>query len=376
MNSSTLNTQVVDESSVHEMVVIHRIFRRGFPLLADLVRRCPEGHSGRAQSIAEHADFMISGLHNHHSAEDDGLWPLLLERARPHADLVHRMEQQHHVIGEYISRAQGLLTSWRVTPTTSSGNDLAGTFVQLSQALAEHLDDEEIHILPLVSRHITAAEWRTLGDAPFAKFTNDEKLIALGQMLDVATPDEAASFLSKLPPSIRLIWQLAGRRRYVRYLRRVHGQDRPAVRRWMRRANRLGVALYRRSGGRIGGTAKGVPVLLLTVPGRRTGTPHTVPVAYLHHDNAYLVAGSGGGFKAEPQWFRNLRAAQRVHIQTGANGYDASCRIAEADERDRLWHGVVLPQVPFFTTYQQRSGRLIPLAILSVEQRDENQRGG
>ena len=236
---------------------------------------------------------MISGLHNHHSAEDDGHWPLLLERARPHADLVHRMEQQHHVIGEYISRAQGLLTGWRVTPTTSSGNDLAGTFVQLSQALAEHLDDEEIHILPLVSRHITAAEWRTLGDTAFAKFTNDEKLIALGQMLDVATPDEAASFLSKLPPSIRLIWQLAGRRRYVRYLRRVHGQDRPAVRRWMRRANRLGVALYRRSGGRIGGTAKGVPVLLLTVPGRRTGTPHTVPVAYLHHDNAYLVAGAG-----------------------------------------------------------------------------------
>lgn len=63
----------------------------------------------------------------------------------------------------------------------------------------------------------------------------------------------------------------------------------------LRLANTLAVSLYRRSGGKIGGTAKGVPVILLTVPGRRTGTPHTVPVASFEHDGGYLVTGTPAG---------------------------------------------------------------------------------
>lgn len=55
------------------------------------------------------------------------------------------------------------------------------------------------------------------------------------------------------------------------------------MQRVMRLANSAAVGLCRRSGGRIGGSAKGVDVLLLTVPGRRTGKPFTVPVAYLAH---------------------------------------------------------------------------------------------
>lgn len=55
------------------------------------------------------------------------------------------------------------------------------------------------------------------------------------------------------------------------------------------------MSLYRRSGGRIGGSAKGVDVLLLTVAGRRTGKPHTVPVAYLEHGDGYLVTASVAG---------------------------------------------------------------------------------
>ncbi len=67
------------------------------------------------------------------------------------------------------------------------------------------------------------------------------------------------------------------------------------MRRAMRAVNALAVSLYRRSGGRIGGSAKGVDVLLLTVAGRRTGKPHTVPVAYLEHGDGYLVTASVAG---------------------------------------------------------------------------------
>lgn len=366
---AALDTPPDDIVPVHEMVVIHRIFRQEFARVARLARRCPDAHVGWASSIAEHADFVMAALHHHHSTEDELLWPLLLERARPHADLVHRMEGQHEAVAAGLERARGRLASWRVRPTAESGQEVADCIDELSAALVEHLDDEELHILPIVSHHLTPAEWEEIGERSFAKFSNAEKLIALGLMLDVATPEEATSFLAGLPPPIRLIWILSGRRRYSRYIGRVEGRFNPALHRWMRRANRVAVALYRSSRGRIGGRAKGIPVLLLTVPGRRTGLPRTVPVGYLRHEGGFLVAGTAGGSTVEPQWFGNLRAATRVRLEFGGAAVSAGCRTIEGDERDRLWRDVVLPQAPVFGTYEKRCARPIPLAVLTPEPR-------
>lgn len=137
------------------------------------------------------------------------------------------------------------------------------------------------------------------------------------------------------------------------------------LRRLFRGANHLAVALYRRSGGRIGGSAKGIPVLLITAPGRRTGSPHTVPVAYIEHDGGYIVTGSAGGTKAEPQWFRNVRATRWVRIEIGHEGYDAEVLVPEPADRDLLWHDVVLERAPFFAKYQEKAGRIIPVAVLT-----------
>ncbi|HEY3436173.1 MAG TPA: nitroreductase/quinone reductase family protein [Actinotalea sp.] len=137
------------------------------------------------------------------------------------------------------------------------------------------------------------------------------------------------------------------------------------VRRIMRAANAMSVATYRRSGGRLGGTARGVPVLLLTVRGRSSGTPRTAPVAYFDHGGAYLVVGSGGGMKAEPQWMRNLRVAQTAHIRVGRDERDVEVRITDPAERDELWRTVVVARAPSFAAYEQKSGRTIPIAVLT-----------
>ncbi|MEV4145583.1 nitroreductase family deazaflavin-dependent oxidoreductase [Amycolatopsis sp. NPDC049691] len=129
-----------------------------------------------------------------------------------------------------------------------------------------------------------------------------------------------------------------------------------------RLANKLAVALYRRGLGR---TAKRRPVLLLTVAGRRTGSPHTVPVAYFDHDGGYLVAASAGGAKREPQWFRNIRAADDAQVRVGDRARDVDVRIPDAAERDRLWRDVVLRRAPFFADYERKSGRTIPLCLLT-----------
>jgi deazaflavin-dependent oxidoreductase (nitroreductase family) len=139
-----------------------------------------------------------------------------------------------------------------------------------------------------------------------------------------------------------------------------------AVRRLMRAGNSLAVFLYRRSNGRIGGTARGgTPVLLLTVLGRKTGTPHTTPVSYFEDQGGYVVTGTAGGTKQDPQWFHNLRAGSRAHVELGPRHVDVDVHVASGAERDRLWREVVLARAPTFATYEDKSGRMIPVAVLT-----------
>jgi len=139
-----------------------------------------------------------------------------------------------------------------------------------------------------------------------------------------------------------------------------------ALRTVMRTGNRLGVTLYRRSGGRIGGKGGGgVPVLLLTVAGRRTGQPRTTPVGYFEHEGGYLVVGSASGLPQDPQWFKNLRKASRASVQIGRVEQEVSVRVLPREERDRLWQTVVLARILRFAKYETKTTRTIPLALLT-----------
>ena len=135
----------------------------------------------------------------------------------------------------------------------------------------------------------------------------------------------------------------------------------------MRTAGKLAVTLYRRSGGKIGGKALGgAPVLLLTVAGRRTGQPHTTAVSYFDHLGGYVVVGSAGGTPDDPQWFRNLRKATRAVVEVGRAGRQTvDVRVLTGAERDTVWQDVVLARVPAFAKYETKSGRAMPLALLT-----------
>jgi deazaflavin-dependent oxidoreductase (nitroreductase family) len=139
----------------------------------------------------------------------------------------------------------------------------------------------------------------------------------------------------------------------------------PVANKVMAAGNRAAAWVYRRTKGRVGGSAKGVPVLLLTVPGRKSGTLRTVPVAYFEHGNGYLVAASAGGAKTDPQWIHNLGAAGKAHVTVFKDQHDVDARIADRAERDKLWEEVVLAQAPFFAKYEEKFGRTIPIALLT-----------
>jgi F420H(2)-dependent quinone reductase len=123
-------------------------------------------------------------------------------------------------------------------------------------------------------------------------------------------------------------------------------------------------SLYRGSGGRVMGTVRGMPVLLITIAGRKTGAMHTTPVLYLEDDGEYVVTGSGSGSPKEPQWFKNLRRADDAQIQVGSRRLAVNVDVVEGAQREILWQ-LLLVRAPFFGDYQRKVRRQIPMAILT-----------
>ena len=135
---------------------------------------------------------------------------------------------------------------------------------------------------------------------------------------------------------------------------------------WTRFGNRIGVALYERYGLRLSGGTAEAPVLMLTVPGRRTGLPRRTCVRCLPADEGWLVWGTGSGSPADPDWFRNLRAAGRCLVRHGFA--ESSARVEElvGAERDAAWARVVAA-LPSVEKFERRAGRTIPVARLTPE---------
>lgn len=133
----------------------------------------------------------------------------------------------------------------------------------------------------------------------------------------------------------------------------------------------VGTALYRRSGGRLAGGTDDAPVLLLTVPGRRTGLPRSACVRTIPHDGGYLVWGTGAGSPTDPDWFRNLRHARAGEARLGNQSFRFSARELTGDEREQVWNGVVLARLPSVARYARRAGRRIPVALLTPEKSTE-----
>ena len=123
-------------------------------------------------------------------------------------------------------------------------------------------------------------------------------------------------------------------------------------------------AVYRLSGGRVGGRVAGTPVLLLTTRGRRSGQPRTTALGYVEDGDRLVVIGSYGGDPRHPDWYRNLCADPDVQVTRGSSTRAMTARTATAAERERLWPEVVAAH-PYYDRYQKRTTREIPLVILT-----------
>src|SRR2546425_222383 len=103
---------------------------------------------------------------------------------------------------------------------------------------------------------------------------------------------------------------------------------------------KLNVPLYRLSRGRLFGKVGRAPVLLLTTTGRRSGEPRTAPVLYHRDGERVVVIGSNAGNARAPAWALNLEANPDCHVEVGARRSGAVARIAQGEERGRLWNAM------------------------------------
>ena len=107
-----------------------------------------------------------------------------------------------------------------------------------------------------------------------------------------------------------------------------------------------------------------LPTLLLTTTGRKTGEKRPLPLIYKEIDGAYVIIASKGGMPNHPIWFLNLEANPDCDLMVGAEAVKARTRVAEGDERQRLWdelEGIYPP----YADYQKNAGeRVIPVVVL------------
>ncbi len=122
--------------------------------------------------------------------------------------------------------------------------------------------------------------------------------------------------------------------------------------------------LYRASGGRIGSRIGPLPVLLLTVRGRKSGEERTVALNHLRDMDRYVVFASHAGEDRDPPWWLNLRAAGEGEIQLGSRRMRVRGREAEGEERERLWAAVKRAD-PAYAVYEARTKRRIAVVVLS-----------
>ena len=135
----------------------------------------------------------------------------------------------------------------------------------------------------------------------------------------------------------------------------------PSPREWVAEQ----VELYEGSGGTAGLTLRdtGLPVIIVTNRGRKTGATRKTPLMRAVDGNSYILVASMGGAPKNPLWYRNLKAEPNVEIRDEAEVYSMRVReVVDSVERQRLWD-IAVKAYPPYQEYQDKTDRVIPVFL-------------
>ena len=140
------------------------------------------------------------------------------------------------------------------------------------------------------------------------------------------------------------------------------GEYAPGTLDWSRKQ----AELYESSGGTEGIDLQGLPVIVVTSVGNKTGKLRKTPLMRVEHGGEYALVASQGGSPQHPVWYHNLKAdPEAVTIQDGPEPFDVSVRELAGDERAAWWERAVAAYPPY-AEYQERTERQIPVFVAAA----------
>ncbi|EXU61756.1 nitroreductase [Streptomyces sp. PRh5] len=125
------------------------------------------------------------------------------------------------------------------------------------------------------------------------------------------------------------------------------------------------VELIESSGGTEGTTMRGMPVVVLTTLGVKSGKIRKTPLMRVEHNGTYAVVASLGGSPKHPVWYHNVVADPRVELQDGPLRQDMIAREVTGEEKARWWERAV-EAYPDYADYQTKTDRQIPVFVLEA----------
>ncbi|MDJ1134265.1 nitroreductase family deazaflavin-dependent oxidoreductase [Streptomyces iconiensis] len=140
----------------------------------------------------------------------------------------------------------------------------------------------------------------------------------------------------------------------------LEGEYEPSPSQWVRDQ----VELYESSGGTKGTTMRGMPVIVLTTLGAKSGKIRKTALMRVEHDGQYAIVASLGGAPQHPVWYHNVVADPRVELQDGPVRQDMVAREVTGEEKRRWWDRAV-EAYPDYADYQAKTDREIPVFVLT-----------
>ena len=139
----------------------------------------------------------------------------------------------------------------------------------------------------------------------------------------------------------------------------IEGEYEPSPTSWVRDQ----VELYESSGGTQGTTLRGLPVVILTTRGNKSGKVRKSPLMRVEHGGKYAAVASLGGAPKHPVWYYNVRADPHVELQDGTVKREMVAREVTGDEKAQWWERAVAA-FPDYADYQAKTERQIPVFVL------------
>jgi hemerythrin-like domain-containing protein len=199
------------------MYVMHHAFRRDLAKLAEAAQCTPAGDRVAWRLLQQRWQVFAEALHGHHSGEDAGLWPLLLERGtEDDRETLEAMEAEHSEFDPLLDACEEGFARLAEHADDDARAALAVRLAAIRECLARHLEHEETVAIPIIQRVLSQEDWERLEEEHFKEDLSPGKVLRVVPWAAYGVPrDVLDSVFAKTGLGFKVVW-LATRRRFLR----------------------------------------------------------------------------------------------------------------------------------------------------------------